>query len=218
MSWNAVAVWGCALALLAPLPSMAQDGQDGQPGMGEARSGFEHLTEGEPRRRPGEAVRRDRFDEVVAEMFASADSDRNGTLTLAELRATIEARKVAAIRGRFASVDLDRNQSVSFTEFDQWQRGLGSAALSDEAAASASIAAVSEDIGPEPGRGPGARVISRLVVPLNATMLVSANTDYDAGASLAEITAFEGRRFGAADANGDGWVTEDELRDAAPGG
>ena len=75
---------------------------------------------------------------------------------------------------------------------------------------------VSEDIRPEPERGPGGLVLARLVLPLNATMLVSANADHDGGASLAEVAAFEGKRFEAADANSDGWVTEEELRQASP--
>jgi hypothetical protein len=218
MCRQGVMAWWGALLVLAPLPAWAQDGQDGQQGMGEAREGFDHLTSGEPRRRPGEAVRRDRFDEAVEKMFAAADPDRNGMLTLAELRTTIEARKVTAIRGRFASIDLDRNQAVSFAEFDQWQRGLGSVVLSEEGAAAASGTVVSEDIRPEPERGPGAMVLARLVLPLNATLLAAANTNYDAGATLPEILAHEGKRFESADANADGWVTEEELRQAAPGG
>ena len=207
------AACACALALLTAVPAWAQDtGQDGQAGMGQVREGFEHLTEGEPRRGPGEAVRRSRFDEAVEKMFASADTDRNGLLTLAELRATIETRKDAAIRARFAGVDTDRNQSVSFAEFNQWQRGLGSVVLSDQGAAAASNTVVSEDIGPEPMRGPGGPVLARLVAPLNATMLVAANTDHDGGASLAEVAAYEGKRFDAADSNKDNWVTDEELR------
>jgi hypothetical protein len=205
------------LALLTAMPASAQDnGQDGQQGMGPVREGFEHLTEGQPRQGPGEAIRRSRFDEAVEKMFASADTDRNGLLTLAELRATIEARKDTAIRGRFASIDADRNQAVSFAEFDQWQRSLGSVVLSDEGAAAASSTVVSEDIGPEPVRGPSGPTLARLVAPLNATMLVAANTDHDGGASLAEVAAYEGKRFETADVNRDTWVTEDELRQARP--
>ena len=208
----AAACW-IALALLAPLPAWSQDvSQDGQPGMGTPRDGFDHLTEGEARRGPGEAVRRDKFDEAVEKMFASADSDRNGMLTLAELRAVIETRKDAAIRGRFASIDADRNQAVSYAEFNQWQRSLGSAVLTEAGAAVASNTVVAEDVGPAPTRGPGALVLAHLVVPLNATMLVEANTDHDGGTSLAEIAAFEGKRFETTDANKDGWVTEAELR------
>ena len=75
---------------------------------------------------------------------------------------------------------------------------------------------VSEDIRPEPIRGPGGPVLARLVVPLNATMLVAANTDHDGGASLAEVAAYEGKRFEAVDSNDDGWVTDGELRQAPP--
>lgn len=216
MRTGTVAALAGALALLAPVPAWSQDnGQDGEAGMGTPADGFEHLTRGEPRRTPGEAIRRDRFDDSVAKMFASADTDRNGQVTLAELRAAIEARKVAAIQGRFASIDADRNQSVSFAEFDRWQRSLGSVVLSDEGAAAASNTVVSEDIRPEPIRGPGGPVLARLVVPLNATMLVAANTDHDGGASLAEVAAYEGKRFEAVDSNDDGWVTDGELRQAS---
>ena len=207
------ATLGVALALLAHTPA---SGQDGQPGMGTPAEGFDHLTRGEPRVGPGEAIRRDRFDEVVEKLVGSADSDRNGMVTLGELRAVIGARRDAAIRERFASIDADRDRSLSYAEFDQWQRGLGSVALSDEAAAAASAALVAEDIRPEPIRGPGAQVVARLVEPLNATMLAAANTNYDAGASLAEIAAYEGKRFEAADLNGDGWVTDDEQRQGPP--
>jgi Ca2+-binding EF-hand superfamily protein len=207
-------VTGVALALLVASPAAAQDNsQDGAPGMGSPRAGFEHLTDGEPRRRPGEALRRDRFDEAIVQLFTSADTDRDGILTLAELRAVIEVRKVEAIRERFAGIDADRDQSVSFAEFDRWQRGLGSIVLSDEGAAVASNTLVSEDIRPAPERGRGGLVLARLVEPLNATTLAAANTNYDSGASLAEVLAHEGKRFEAADANQDNWVTEDELRE-----
>lgn len=209
-----VAAGGAALALLAPLPAWSQSAPPRESKMGEPVEGMDHVTAGEGRREPGEAIRRDKFDEAVEKMFASADTDRSGTVALAELRAVIEARRDAAIRARFASVDANRDQSVSFAEFNQWQRGLGSAALSDQAAAAASQAAVSDDIAAAPMSGPGGRVLARLVAPLNATMLLTADADHDGTASLPEIAAFEGRRFETADANKDGWVVEEELRGA----
>ncbi len=216
---KAVVAWGSALVLLASTPAWSQNSsQDGQPGMGTVRQGFEHLTESEPRARPGEAIRRDRFDEVVANMVAAADSNRDEVVTLAEFREVIGARRDAAIRARFAAVDTNRDRSLSYAEFDQWQRSLGSVALDDEGAAAASAALVAEDIRPEPIRGPGGQVVARLIEPLNATMLTAANTNYDAGASLAEILAYQGKRFEAADGNQDGWVTDDELRRSAQGG
>lgn len=216
MKRSIVAASVCALVLLAPLQARSQDGLDGEPGMGAPREGFNHLTSGEPRTGPGEALRRDRFDDAVEKMFASADSDRSGVLTLAELRTVIETRKDAAIRSRFANIDADRNKAVSFDEFNQWQRSLGSVVLSDDGAAVASNTLVSEDIPPAPVRGPGGQVLARLVVPLNATMLVAANVDHDSGATLAEVAAYQGKRFEAADGNQDGWVTEAELADISP--
>src|SRR5687768_4086041 len=88
-----VAMLALAVAALAPVLGLAQDGLDGQPGMGEPAAGFDHLTRGEPRERPGEAIRRDRFDEIVARMAAEADSNRDQMVTLAEFRAVIAARK-----------------------------------------------------------------------------------------------------------------------------
>ena len=215
---SVVAALGAALTLLAPVVASAQDnGQDGQPGMGQTAEGFEHLTRGEPRHSAGEAIKREKFDDLVTRLVAAADTDRDQMVTLAEFRAVIGARKDAAIRDRFASIDANRDKTLSYAEFDQWQRGLGSVALSDEAAAAASAALVAEDVRPEPIRGPGGKVLARLVEPLNATMLAAANTNYDAGASLAEIQAYEGKRFEAADGNKDGWVTEDEQRQGPQG-
>jgi len=210
---SVVAALGAALALLAAMPAWAQDtGQDGQKGMGEPADGFEHLTRGEPRQSIGEALRRSKFDDAVGKMVAAADSNRDEVITLEEFRAVIGANKDAAIRDRFAGVDANHDRSVSYAEFEQWQRGLGSVALSDEAAAAASAARVAEDIRPGRVNGPGGTVAVRLIEPLNATMLAAANTNYDAGASLAEILVYEGKRFEAADLNKDGWVTEDEQR------
>jgi len=201
-------VLAAAAALLAPLPAWSQS-REGAPA---PREGFDHIREGEPRQAPVEAIRRDRYDEVVTRLFASADSNRDGLVALAEVRAVIETRKDAAIRERFASIDANRDQSVSFAEFNQWQRGLGSAVLSEEAAAAVNGVLVAENIRPEPMRGPGGQVVARLVEPISATMLAAANTDYDAGASLAEVLAHQGKRFEAADTDEDGWVTEEEER------
>jgi hypothetical protein len=217
-----VAAVGAALALLAPAAAWAQDSQDGQPGLGEPRDGFEHLTDGRPRADIGEALERGKFDDAVGRMFAAADTDHDGSATLAELRGVIAARKDSAIRERFAAIDSNRDRALSYAEFSQWQAGLGSLALSDERAAAAATEMVAEDIRPERVRGRGSDIVADLVEPLGATVLVAANADHDAGTSLAELLAYEGKRFDAADANRDGWVVADELRNGQrrtrPGG
>lgn len=204
-----VAAVGGVLALLVSPVAWAQDGQ---PGLGEPRDGFEHLTDGAPRADIGEALERGKFDDAVGRMFAAADTDRDGSATLTELRGVIAARKDTAIRERFAAIDTNRDRALSYAEFSQWQAGLGSLALSDERAAAAATEMVAEDIRPARVRGRGGDIVADLVEPLGATVLVAANADHDAGTSLAELLAYEGKRFEAADANRDGWVVADELR------
>jgi hypothetical protein len=203
-----------ALLLLAPLQAWAQDDGSGggYPAVGGA-GGFDdpdlgsHIKPGGPR--GPQPIERKKFDEAVAKLFKSADSNGDGTITLAELNAVIDARKQAVIGARFAQVDTDRDKSISFDEFSQWQRSLGSAVLSDSAATGQLI--VPEDIRYDPGRGDNDQLLAQLIEPLNATMLVAANTDYDAGVTLAELTAYEGKRWDGADANHDGWLTADEI-------
>lgn len=204
---------GAALALLIPAAAWAQDGQ---PGLGEPRDGFDHLTNGEPRPAIGEALERSKFDDAVGRMFAAADTDRDGSATLAELRTVFAGRKDAAIRDRFAVIDANRDRSLSYAEFSQWLGSLGSLALSDREAATAATGIVPEDIRPERGRGRGSDIVADLVEPLGATVLVAANADHDGGTTLAELLAYEGKRFDAADANRDGWVVAEELRSVSP--
>jgi len=69
---------------------------------------------------------------------------------------------------------------------------------------------VAEIVIPE-SRSATGRAIARLVEPLGSTVITAANTDYDAGTSLAELIAYEGKRFEAADTNHDGRITVDEM-------
>ena len=199
-----LAAVGTALILLAPLSALAQDID---PGGGDDDLGT-HIKPSGPR--PPQPIERKKYDEAVAKLFKMGDTNGDGTITLAELNAVIEARKTTAIGARFAQIDTNRDKSISFDEFVQWQRSLGSAVLSD-AATGEGMAIVPEDIRLEPGRSDNDQLIARLIEPLNATMLVAANTNYDAGVSLAELIAYEGKRFAAADTNHDGWLTQDEI-------
>jgi Ca2+-binding EF-hand superfamily protein len=196
---------GSALLMLAPLQAVAQvEGTSGDtdPDLGS------HIQPGKPQGpRP---IERKKFDEAVAKLFKQADTNGDGTITLAEFNAVIEARKSAAIGERFAEMDTNHDKSISFDEFAGWQRSLGSAVLSDKAIGG-SLAIVPEDIRLDTGRTFNDELLSRMVEPLNATMLVAANADYDAGVSLAELIAYEGKRFETADTNHDGFLTQDEI-------
>jgi len=211
-----------ALAVVAPTHVAAQQQQQGDSHGNVYTSGdFDKLDRGGPKARPvvGAALERAKFDAAVAKMFAAVDTNRDGTITVAEFQALIAARKEQAIAERFAAIDTNRDKSLSYAEFSQWQHGLGALALSDADAGGGGM--VAEEIRYQPGRGREDQMIADVIEPLKTTVIAAANTNYDAGASLAELTAYEGKRFDALDTNHDGWVTEDEFqagRRGRPGG
>lgn len=205
-------VWSglAALAFLAPSAAMAQQEGDAHGGV-YSQDGFDQLNRGDPKKRQriGATLERAKLDAAVGKMFAAADTNRDGMITVAEFQALIAGRKESAIAERFAAVDANHDKSISYAEFAQWQRSLGALALSD-ADAGGGEAMVAEEIRYQPGRGREDDMIADLTVPLRTTVIVAANTNYDAGASLAEIVAYEGKRFETLDTNHDGWLTEDE--------
>ena len=204
-----LAIGGCAAALLLAVPATAQD-----PGYQPEDSHIERTPKGP---KPPEPIERKAFDRAVSKLFQLGDTNRDGIVTLAEFNAAMESRKGSAISGRFAEIDTDNNQQVSLAEFSAWQRALGSAALSDSATAAAGTEGmVAEDIALDPGKNREDHVLARLITPLNAVVLAGANTDYDTGTSLAELIAYEGKRFDQFDRNKDGWLTADETRALTP--
>lgn len=203
---NFLAGIGSALVLLAPLHAAAQD--DNVPGgFGDSDLGS-HIQPGAPPKTP--PLKREKFDQAVARLFKQADANNDGTVTLAEFNAVIDARKATIIGQRFQTIDADGDKSISLAEFTQWQRSLGSLVLADRGSGQQAVAIVPEVLAYQPGRGDNEDIIARLIEPLSATLIVAANTDYDAGASLAEVTAYEDKHFAAADLNHDGYLTSDE--------
>lgn len=164
--------------------------------------------------KPPEPIARKTFDGAVARLFAAGDSNRDGTITLAEVKGVIDAHKTRIVAERFAAIDRDRDEAISMAEFAAWQRGLGSAVLDEEAGAGRPLSElVAEEVRVALNDDYEGRVLARVIVPLNSVALASANTDYDAGTSLAELLAFEGKEFDKLDRNKDGWLTADETRD-----
>lgn len=153
-------------------------------------------------------------------MFRQADVDRNRLVTLEELRGIIDGRRDEVIRARFQAVDGDRNETISLAEFLAWQRQLGSLALADTQ--STPLDQIIPEALPLPlGSDRDERILASLLEPLSATVIVNANTNYDAGVSLEELLAFQRRRFDAADSDGNGELSIDEtfaLPRGRPGG
>jgi Ca2+-binding EF-hand superfamily protein len=216
MTMRAMMAGLAVLAVLAPVAAAAQVEGHGSP----VSSGSFDDIRGEEKVRAPEPLARRVYEAAVAQIFAAADTNRDGSVTLAEFQAIIGARKEQAIQERFAAIDTDRNKSVSYAEFSAWQRALGSLVLAEDAGGAGGAGQVAELIRYQPGRSRDSEVIAGLLEPLGATVITAANTDYDGGTSLAELTAYEDKRFDALDANKDGWLTDDELRArrSAPGG
>ena len=206
------------VALLLPCAAIAQTGPGGGGPDGGRRGGGRGGPPGG--RRGAESVagpkplKREKFDRVVTTMFRSADTNRDGIVTLDEFRAVIDRRLEAAIRARFARVDRNRDGRIDPDEFFAWQRGMGSVALSEASAVGADGASlIPEVIEPALGDGSDERLLARLVEPLGATVLAAANVNYDTGVTLDELLTYEHKRFDAADVNHDGELTPDETRD-----
>ncbi|MEO6152491.1 MAG: hypothetical protein ABIT09_07865 [Croceibacterium sp.] len=197
-----------ALALVTSAASQAQ-GAEGV----YASDQFDALrakSKVEPRGR--QPIERKKYDAAVAKLFDITDTNRDGTVTLTEVQAIIAGRAEQAIQARFSAIDANRDKTLTYAEFSAWQRALGSAALSDESAG-AGAGIVAPEIRAAYGRGTESELIADLVQPLSSTVVVAANTNYDAGMSLSELLAYEGKRFDDRDANHDGWLNDSEARE-----
>lgn len=200
------------LSSTAALAQMGGGGMGGHPGGGWGRgagAGMRRMT-------PAKPLSRERFDKVVTAMFREADANHDGTLTIDELRGIIEGQRDAIIRARFARIDSNHDRAISEEEFFAWQRQMGSVASSESAGMGEADGPVAEVIRPQLGDDPEDRMIGMMIEPLGVTVLTQANSNYDAGVSLAELIAFEGQKFQAADTDHDGWVTMEEMRAAMP--
>ena len=165
----------------------------------------------------------EKFDKAVERMFAIADANHDGTVTLDEFNQVISARREAVIRNRFKVIDANHNGQIDFDEFLNWQRKMGSAALS-EGMATAYAEVVPDSITPELGDSDTDEALMMAVEPLNAVTITNANTNYDAGVTLPELIAYEHIRFNKADTDKDGFLSRQELdamrpdRRRGPGG
>jgi hypothetical protein len=200
------------LALLAgALPARAQESDThGSQYTGDQ---FDDISSKDGPRGPSPLAKA-KYEEAVGRLFAAADTNKDGTVTLAEFQAIIAGRREQAISERFAAIDADHNKALSYEEFARWQRSLGSTVLAEGSGSVDGI--VAEQIQLQAGRTRDSQAIARVLEPLSSTAIAAANTNYDAGVSLAELVAYEDKRFDALDTNKDGWLNDDELRPQRP--
>lgn len=185
-------------------PGGGRSGGGGPPGMG--RPGM-----GQPPRMM-KPIKRQKFDKAVTALFRSGDTNRDGFVTLEELRAIVGARRDAIVRARFEAIDGNRDGTIDIAEFLAWQQRLGSLAAADDQPLIGSDGPVPEVIAPELGDDMEDHILARIIAPLGALTIVDANTNYDAGTSLQELLAYEGKRFDAVDTDRDGEISMEEAR------
>ena len=156
-------------------------------------------------------IRMDRFDKAVREMFASADTNRDGMVTLDELRAVVAGQRDAIIRDRFREIDTNHDGRIDEGEFIAWQQALGAAAGSDCASSAGAAELVPESLGPRLGNSDKERALAVAIVPLSATVITAANVHYRAGITLDDLLAYEHKHFNAVDTNHDGFLEQFEI-------
>ena len=168
-----------------------------------------------PQTRP---LAQEAFDKAVREMFASADTNRDGMVTLDELRAVVAGQRDAIIRDRFREIDTNHDGRIDEGEFIAWQQALGAAAGSDCASSAGAAELVPESLGPRLGNSDKERALAVAIVPLSATVITAANVHYRAGITIDDLLAYEDAHFAAADTNHDGFLEGSELAALRPHG
>jgi hypothetical protein len=205
------------LALLLSGPALAQGGMGGGPPGGGPPGGGAGGPPGMRRMpAPPKPIKRGQIDKIVTEIFQTADGNRDGIVTIDELRAVIAQRRDAVIRKRFAAIDTNRNASVELAEFITWQMSMGSLADSDTQAGARDLALIPETITPEIRDRDNAHMLGLLIEPLNSVTIANANSNYDNGVSLTELLTYQRKRFDAADKDGDGELSAFEQRGLEP--
>lgn len=210
-----------ALALLLTLPAAASaqmDNDTGMPGGGMGGGGMGGGGGPPGGAAPGgrphmmKPVKRDKIDAPVEEMFRAADADKDGTVTISELKSVLDAQRQEVVLARFREIDANGDKLIDQSEFVAWQKTLGSVALSGEAMDKAVGGVIPDSLPPHLGKTDTDDALRLIIDPLNAVVLVNANTNYDKGVTLAELLAYERQRFDAADADKDGELSMQEMR------
>lgn len=202
-----------ALALIAgPVHAQRGSGSGGGQGQGKAMQ----AGNGQRQAQQMKPLKRTEVEKVASRNFADADTNRDGLVTVDEIRAAIQARKNAAISKRFIRIDTNADRIIDESEFLTWQNQLGATVLGSDGQQLAEASFTPEVIPLDLDGSPGPIFLSRLVAPLSVTVAVAANLNYDAGVSKDELLAYHYRKFDEHDLDGNGELDRNELRALAP--
>lgn len=219
--------FAAVMLLTLPTAALGQMGGGGMPGGGMPGEsggrgggmrgggmGGGRMPGGRPREL--KPIARKQIDGPVEEMFRAADVDKDGTVTIDELKSVLESQRQTVILERFRAIDTNNDRLIDQREFIAWQKGLGSVALSDEALSEEVGGIVPDSLSPHFGKSEADVALRLAIAPLNTVLLVNANTNYDKGVTLQELLDYERKRFDAADTDKDGELSSQELRALGP--
>ncbi|MEM1132911.1 MAG: EF-hand domain-containing protein [Pseudomonadota bacterium] len=175
-----------------------------EPGFAQSRLGGQQQRQLKP-------LELKKVEQTIERQHREADQDRNGYLTVEELRGQIDAMAQAIVQERFGRIDTDGNSSLSYAEFSAWQRSLGSQALDNSAARSFNQAMVPNSLPFKIEDRKFGRILRMLVKPLNVTILSQADGDYDGQISVEELKIAQSKRFRELDENSDGFLVRSEY-------
>jgi Ca2+-binding EF-hand superfamily protein len=191
-------------------------GEGGGPGGGH-HGGGEGGPGGPEKPREMKPITLKAFDRAVTGMFAAADANRDGFVTLAEFQSVIEGRRDAMIRARFKKVDTNHDGQINLDEFTAWQREQGAAALAEQGFGP-NVDMVAEVIRPDLGESEKDFALLVAIDPLNPAVIGKADANYDGKLSLDELLAYEHERFNKADTDHDGVLSAHEIEAMRPRG
>jgi Ca2+-binding EF-hand superfamily protein len=221
---------GASAAALVAMPAIAQPEPPAAPAsLAAAPMGPGPMQHG---RRDAPQTRAD-IEKRIAERFAKADTNKDGAVTEAELKAAADARraeiqaKMAEVRTRmFTAMDSDRNGQISRQEWDAHHAEMQAKRTErrETVRADGPRGPGDKDRGPgirmkggKDGRDMGHRMMMRHDrdgLGWSGAWIRMADTNTDGRVTLAEAQARPLARFDAVDTNKDGTLSPEERKAA----
>lgn len=153
---------------------------------------------------------RAQMEAMVKQRFAEVDANKDGVVTMDEVKARTEARRMARMDAHFKAMDGNSDDSISRDEFFAGHKaGAGAMAMHDDDDDDADDADSPQPMGGH-GHGHGMKGAG---MKMADRLFDTADTNNDGKITLAEATKNALARFDKMDSNKNGTVTAGERMD-----